>query len=145
MAIDTIVLKLRLDKILELLPHLKEIQKKGKKAYTESRILQLATERQLQIAAQAVVDIATHIIAHKNWGAPESYTEAITLIATNRVIDTDLAQDLQDLVKLRNLIVHLNLKIDSGLLYQNLTRYVQSLEAFVASMKQFIKQNQKKK
>ena len=145
MTIDSTILKLRLDKILELLPHLIEIQQKGKKAYTDSRLLQHATERQLQIAAQAVVDISTHIIAHKHWGAPESYTEAISIIASNHVIDTDLAKDLKELVKLRNLIVHLYLKIDSALLYTNLARYIKSLETFVVSMKQFIKEIQKQK
>jgi uncharacterized protein YutE (UPF0331/DUF86 family) len=139
MTIDTTILKLRLDKILELLPHLGEIQQKGRKAYSDSRLVQYATERQLQIAAQAVVDIASHIIAHKHWGAPESYTDAISIITSSQVIDADLAKDLQDLVKLRNLIVHLYLKIDSELLYDNLTRYIKSLEAFVTSIKQFIK------
>jgi len=39
--------KLRLDKILEVLPQLKDAQQGGRKAYLESKVIQAATERQV--------------------------------------------------------------------------------------------------
>jgi len=118
-AVDPLVVKLRLDTILERISRLKTIQKLTEEQFLSDEIMQSFAERNLQIIAQAVIDICTHLVAHNHWGSPKTYTDAVKVVAHHKIIESDLADRLIDFVKLRNVLVHLYLVIDLKIVYHS--------------------------
>jgi uncharacterized protein YutE (UPF0331/DUF86 family) len=106
--------------------------------FLKDRIIQLATERSLQIAAQSVIDISTHLVAHNHWGTPKSYKDSVDIISKNGVIDSNLAARLIDLVKLRNVIVHVYLEIDPKIIHKSAEYSVDDLKKFIEAIKKIL-------
>jgi len=118
-AVDPLVVKLRLDTILERISRLKTIQEMTEEQFLSDGIMQSFAERNLQIIAQAIIDICTHLVAHNHWGCPETYSDAVRVVSKHNVIEIDLAERLIDFVKLRNVLVHLYLVIDLKIVYHS--------------------------
>ncbi len=138
MAVDPLVVKARLDIIIERITRIKHIETMTQEQYLKDQLLQGAIERNLQIIAQAIIDICTHLVAHNHWGSPKSYTDAVTIVANNNVIDSTLAGRLIHLVKLRNILVHLYLKIDQKIVYQSARSIITDAKSFTDAILKFV-------
>ncbi|TFG11246.1 MAG: DUF86 domain-containing protein [Promethearchaeota archaeon] len=138
MAVDPLIVKARLDIILERVTRIKHIETMTQEQYLKDELLQSAIERNLQIIAQAIIDICTHLIAHNHWGSPKSYAGAVTIIANHKVIDSTLAERLIHLVKLRNVLVHLYLKVDQKIVYQSARSIVNDAKLFTDTILKFV-------
>ena len=138
MTFDPQIVKLRLDKILTSIEILKKTSGLSLKDFLKDRIIQLATERSLQIAAQSVIDISTHLVAHNHWGTPKSYKDSVDIISKNGVIDSNLAARLIDLVKLRNVIVHVYIEIDPKIIHKSAEYSVDDLKKFIEAIKKIL-------
>ena len=138
MTFDPQIIKLRLDKILTSIEILKKTSDLSIEAFLKDRIIQLATERSLQIAAQSVIDISTHLVAHNHWGTPKSYKDSVDIISKNGVIDSNLAARLIDLVKLRNVIIHVYLEIDPKIVHKSAEYSVDDLKKFIEAIKKIL-------
>ncbi len=134
------MIRLRLDIILERKQYLEDIVNQGIDAYYESPHIRAAAERYIQTIAQAVTDIATHIVATEHLGTPESYSDAIMRVATHNIIPLDLAERLVRLIKMRNVIVHLYTKIDPTIVFQGATQALSDLAEFVTIMQRFLQE-----
>ncbi|GEM_PF-5661227 len=62
MAIHQEAIRVRLDKLHEMIAMLETIRARGEEAYNNDDLLQAPAERALQIASQCVLDIGNHII-----------------------------------------------------------------------------------
>ena len=138
MTVDPHIVKLRLDKILSIIEELKSVSAMSEDEFLDDGKTLRATERCLQIVAQAIIDVCTHLVAHNHWGAPKSYGDAVMIISRHKVIETDLADRLIDLVKLRNVIVHIYLDIDSRIVYQSAKLVISDGRLFVDSITKLI-------
>lgn len=138
MTFDPQIIKLRLDKILTSIEILKKTSDLSIEAFLKDRIVQLATERSLQIAAQSVIDISTHLVAHNHWGTPKSYKDSVDIISKNGIIDSNLAARLIDLVKLRNVIIHVYLEIDPKIVHKSAEYSVDDLKKFIEAIKKIL-------
>lgn len=138
MTFDPQMIKLRLDKILTSIEILKKTSDLSIEDFLKDRIIQLATERSLQIAAQSVIDISTHLVAHNHWGTPKSYKDSVDIISKNGVIDSNLAARLIDLVKLRNVIIHVYLEIDPKIVHKSAEYSVDDLKKFIEAIKKIL-------
>ena len=138
MTFDPQIVKLRLDKILTSIEILKKTSGLSLEDFLKDRIIQLATERSLQIAAQSVIDISTHLVAHNHWGTPKSYKDSVDIISKNGVIDSNLAARLIDLVKLRNVIVHVYIEIDPKIIHKSAEYSVDDLKKFIEAIKKIL-------
>lgn len=65
-----------------------------------------ALERHLQLAIQAAIDIAVHVLSEDVDRTPESYGHAFLLLVEAGVVDPDLGARLKDAAGLRNILVH---------------------------------------
>jgi len=63
-------------------------------------------ERTLQIAIQAAMDVASHVVADEYLGEPRTAREIFALLGRRDVIDRSLAARLELMVGSRNIIVH---------------------------------------
>ncbi|GIK54375.1 MAG: DUF86 domain-containing protein [Chloroflexi bacterium] len=71
-----------------------------------------ATQHSLLLAAQAVVDIAMHIVAGDFDVSVESYRQAIVELGNKGVIGAELATRLAPFAGFRNILVHDYLVVD---------------------------------
>ena len=63
-------------------------------------------EHTLQLAIQAALDAASHIVSDERLGEPRTNRELFTLLARAGWIDTELAAKLGDMAGFRNILVH---------------------------------------
>ncbi|MGI5837187.1 MAG: type VII toxin-antitoxin system HepT family RNase toxin [Chloroflexota bacterium] len=77
-------------------------------------------ERNLEVAAQCVIDIAHRIIALEKAKKPRDYYEAILRLGEIAVIPLDFARQLSLLAGFRNVLVHEYTAIDWDEVYRNL-------------------------
>jgi len=92
-------------------------------------IANLALERALQIAAEAIFDIGHHILAGRGLNVPATYREVLPAIARAGVIDTTLLGRLEGLAGLRNILVHDYVVVELPRLWQLLDERHEDLRA----------------
>lgn len=84
----------------------------------------------LQRAVQAAIDIAVHYVSSKGWGVPSTIKENFSILAQNRVINSELAERLEKMVGFRNIAVHDYSAMDIDILKYILEFRLKGLEEF---------------
>jgi uncharacterized protein YutE (UPF0331/DUF86 family) len=92
-------------------------------------------ERTLQIAIQAVIDVASHVISDEHLGEPETNRDMMDLLERNGWVPAALAADLRAMVGFRNLLVHGYESIDIGIVESIVTDHLGDLLDFVAAIR----------
>ncbi|MDI6811629.1 MAG: DUF86 domain-containing protein [archaeon] len=74
--------------------------------YSDDLRLQSISERNLQVCIETITDLANVIIAKKGLRVPSTYKDTVKVLQEDGILSKKLAQDLEELVGLRNIIVH---------------------------------------
>lgn len=104
--VDPDVVRRRLRQIDRRVAALRVVANGNRDTFLAASELQAQTERHLQVAIQAAIDIALHVLAEDTTETPEDYGAAFVLLAQHDVIPAALAQQLRLAAGLRNLLVH---------------------------------------
>ncbi len=88
----------------------------------------------LIVSAEAVVDIAHHLIAQNRWRTPETYGEAVQILEERQVISNELAQRLQGLIRLRNRLVHRYWETDDRAVFETIPEALRDIEDFIRAI-----------
>jgi uncharacterized protein YutE (UPF0331/DUF86 family) len=132
---EAVVARLRL--LAQLLAELEVTRGRGREIYRAQRELRLATERRLQLALQACIDIAAHLLAERNVPAPQDYAGLFPALAEAGVLESGLARRLASAARQRNLLVHLYLDVDDELVWRSLGR-LDDLRDFAAAVSRLL-------
>ncbi|HZF11125.1 MAG TPA: DUF86 domain-containing protein [Thermoanaerobaculia bacterium] len=92
-------------------------------------------EHTLQIAIQAVIDVASHVIADERLGEPETNREMIDLLKRYGWVPAELAADLGDMVGFRNVLVHGYDRVDLSIVEDIVTERLDDLLGFVQAIR----------
>ncbi|MEM2739709.1 MAG: DUF86 domain-containing protein [Candidatus Bathyarchaeia archaeon] len=65
-----------------------------------------ATERNLQVAIEAVIDIGEALISYMGWRTPKSYRDIGVILRERGVFDNRMLEELWRFTALRNILVH---------------------------------------
>ena len=84
----------------------------------------------LQRAVQAVIDLATHVVATEGYGLPDTVGASFTLLEKEGVIGSDLAQRLRRMVGFRNIAVHNYETIDPQIVEAIVAKHLGDLGEF---------------
>lgn len=106
--------------------------------FYEDVYLRDIAERNLEVAAQACIDICHRIITIEGAIKPRDYREAILRMAELGALPPDLAQRLAPLAGFRNILAHEYLAIDWDEVYANLTE-LDDLERFAALIRDWFR------
>lgn len=79
-------------------------------------LLRAAVERWMQVAIEACVDLAYHVIADAGWVPADSARGAFLRLTEHQVIPAELASRLGLAAGLRNILVHEYAEVDLALL-----------------------------
>jgi uncharacterized protein YutE (UPF0331/DUF86 family) len=88
----------------------------------------------LQRAVQAVIDLATHIVASESLGLPDTIKDNFHLLCEAKIIHKELAGKMGGMVGFRNIAVHNYRNLDQEILKSILGRHLGDLEVFYATI-----------
>ncbi|HEX3594370.1 MAG TPA: HepT-like ribonuclease domain-containing protein [Polyangiaceae bacterium] len=89
-------------------------------------------EHTLQIAVQAALDVASHIVSDERWGEPQTSQELFQILLVHGIIDEPLSRALRAAVGFRNVLVHGYASVDKRIVRDVLENHLTELLAFVA-------------
>jgi uncharacterized protein YutE (UPF0331/DUF86 family) len=100
--------------------------------------LQDIVERNLEVAAQAVIDIASRIIALEQMEKPADSYGAILRLGETSILPLEFAKHLAPIAGFRNILVHEYINLDWHEVYKNL-QALSDLQAFAHHVKEWMK------
>ena len=92
-------------------------------------------EHTLQIAIQATLDVASHIVASDRLGEPSTNQALFESLGNGGWVEPSLGQELRKMAGFRNVLVHGYVTVDPVIVRDVLENRLQDLESFVASIR----------
>ncbi|MBI2388265.1 MAG: DUF86 domain-containing protein [Deltaproteobacteria bacterium] len=106
MTVRPAVVLARLAHLAQVLAALRRLQQMPRERRDADPLLELAAERALHVAAEAIFDIGHHVLAGRGLPIPATYREVLPALSRASVIEPSLEARLVGLAGLRNLLVH---------------------------------------
>lgn len=133
------VVRERLRKLREVVSNLRTLESLSREEFIASFRNYWLAERGLQLAAEAVFDIGTHILAGQFNNHPSDYEDVARQLLARGVISPDLARRLAGLGGFRNLLVHAYLEIDESRVYEALGELT-TFDSFACEIEAFLEE-----
>jgi len=92
-------------------------------------------EHTLQLAIQAALDVASHIVSDERLGEPRTNRELFDLLERSGGIGPALCDALRRMARFRNILVHGYSEVDPGIVQDAAENRLGDLEAFVAAVR----------
>lgn len=92
-------------------------------------------EHTLQIAIQAALDVASHIVSDRRLGEPRTNRELFDFLQRDGWLDAPLTNTLRNMVGFRNVLVHGYDDVDLAVVADVLANHLGDLLAFVAHVR----------
>jgi uncharacterized protein YutE (UPF0331/DUF86 family) len=89
----------------------------------------------LQIAIQAALDVASHIVSDNRLGEPRTNRELFDLLGRHGWLAPPLVDVLRDMGGFRNVLVHGYAEVDVSVVLDVLDHHLPDFEAFVAAIR----------
>jgi len=129
----------RLERLKECLLKLAPLANKRSEEFADNPYLRDIVERNLEVAAQACIDIANRIIALEQLEKPSDAHGAIEMLGKVGVLPREFAEKLAPIAGFRNILVHEYLEIDWAEIMKHLSR-LDDLHAFMEYIKRWLKE-----
>jgi len=118
---------------------LEPFKAKTKEELLQDPYLQDIIERNLEVAAQAVIDMANRIISIEGLEKPRDYYGAIKRLGEAGILALEFADKLAPIAGFRNILVHDYLDINWDEVYNHLHQ-IDDLSRFMKQIKKWMKQ-----
>lgn len=128
----------RFEKGLELLEEVALVRIED---YSDDLRLQSISERNLQICIETIVDLANVIIAKKGLRVPSTYKDTVKVLQEDGILSKKLAQELEELVGLRDIIVHAYADIKAEMIHENIEFFITVMKEALKELLAFCKRN----
>lgn len=90
----------------------------------------------LLLAVETVLDLGSHVISSEGYEAPGSYADIFRVLADEEVVDSDLADRLMTMARLRNVLVHVYADVDEERVLRILRESLVDLDRFVEVLRE---------
>ena len=129
----------RLDELSARLGRLEPLKSKSKAEFDADPYLRDIAERNLEVAAQCVLDISHRLISLAGASRPRDYYESILRLGELGVLPPEFAAHLAPLAGFRNILVHEYLEVDWREVYRNLQQ-LDDLARFADGVRQWLRE-----
>ena len=126
------------------LGQIKEFSKVSLAAYKNEWRTQRIVERTLQILIELCMDIANHIISDGKMRLLEGYADIFKVLMENKVMDKSLGSRMENMAKIRNVVVHQYEKIDPAIVVSILHKNLSDFEKYQKAITKFLAAAKKK-
>jgi uncharacterized protein YutE (UPF0331/DUF86 family) len=93
-------------------------------------------EHTLQLAIQAALDVASHIVSDERLGEPDTNRDVFRLLERAQIVPADLGTRLERMAGFRNVVVHLYQEVDLGIVRDVVENHLDDLLQFAAAIRQ---------
>ena len=91
---------------------------------------QRIVERTLQMAIEACLDVASHIVADRGLRAPSTYAETFEILVQAGLMSPGLGQVMIEMTGFRNVIVHEYTRVDAEVVIRILRKGLEDFRRF---------------
>jgi uncharacterized protein YutE (UPF0331/DUF86 family) len=95
-------------------------------------------ERELQLAIQAALDVASHIVSDERLPEPATNADLFNALVRRGVLDPALGTALVQSAKFRNVLVHAYVDVDPRIVRDVVEHRLGDLDAFVRAVRVFM-------
>jgi len=88
----------------------------------------------IQVSIECCLDISNHIIASEKMRSPNDYADSFRVLHENKIIPDDLLNNLIEMAKFRNRLVHLYWEIDKEMLFEIIQLNLSDFNRFIQSI-----------
>ena len=92
-------------------------------------------EHTLQLAIQAALDVASHVVSEDRLGEPRTNRELFELLARHQALEVDLGKRLSAMAGFRNVLVHGYTDVDLGIVRDVVLNRLVDLDDFVTAVR----------
>jgi uncharacterized protein YutE (UPF0331/DUF86 family) len=92
-------------------------------------------EHTLQIAIQAALDVASHIVSDERYGEPRNNRELFGFLVREDWLSASLGSELQRMVGFRNILVHGYEVVDLDIIVDILENHLDDLLSFIEAVR----------
>ena len=135
---DPEVVERRLRRLLEAVEVLKDYQRLSVEELAATPQVYWAVQHGLQICIQAVLDIATHLVAASGARIGDNYRSYIVALGALGVVPNEFAQRLAAMAGFRNILVHEYLDVDLGEVHRVLTQNLGDFQEFARYILEYL-------
>lgn len=130
----------RIDKLNEIINELNKIKEMSLDDFENIPYVQTATERFFHILIEILIDLGNYIIRMKNLGAPETYVDTFRILCDKNILSKDLKNDLENMTRLRNKLVHGYINIMNSVLLKIIKEKLEMIKYVSTTIIDVIKQ-----
>ena len=124
-------------KLARIVTHVEELRRLAKPEAIRFDIREERfVEHTLQLAVQATLDVASHVVSDLRLGEPRANRELFELLAKAGWIDESLARVLVQVAGFRNILVHGYEDVDLAIVEDVLRNHLDDLLAFAVAIRQ---------
>jgi uncharacterized protein YutE (UPF0331/DUF86 family) len=105
-------IRAKLLKLEEVVSELKDLHRLGEETFRNSRAQMWSVERGLQLGAEILLDIGTHILSAQYGISPADYKDILEQLGQQGILSKDLRKRLKGLAGFRNILVHDYIRLD---------------------------------
>ena len=112
---------------------------KGKEQILKDSTILGSIKYNLIVTIQGCIDICNHIVAKKGGRAPQDYGDCFKLMAELGILEEDISNQLAQMAKFRNLLIHLYWQVNNERIYEILVKNLDDIEHFLNGIGSFLK------
>jgi uncharacterized protein YutE (UPF0331/DUF86 family) len=112
---------------------------KGKEQILKDSTILGSIKYNLIVAIQGCIDICNHIVAKKGGRAPQDYGDCFKLMAELGILEENISNQLVQMAKFRNLLIHLYWQVDNERIFEILIKNLDDIEHFLNGIGSFLK------
>ena len=142
MALNSTVIGQRLHLLESYVRHLQGYRQRTLAEVCGDVGLAWAIEHGLQLSIQCVIDVCHYLVAGLALGAPATSQEAIELLRDAEVFPPAFAHTLVQMVRFRNVLVHLYTQVDVRRVYEHLHHHLDDFGQCAQYVVRFLAQSQ---
>lgn len=124
--------------IREALGHLKRLKECKKAVFTNDPDKIGSAKYNFIIAIEAAIDMCNHIISRNGYRAPEDYADAFVVLGEKGAFEKSFVNDLKEMAKFRNRLVHIYWEIDENQIYDILLTRLGDFKTFLDQLARFL-------
>lgn len=133
------IVKSKFDSIRKMLMMLEENRKLSLEEFLRQPQCQLATEHELFIAIQSLLDVASHILADRGIRDIADYRDAILKLGREKILPLHFAESIANMAGFRNRLIHEYEDIDPQKIYEFLQNRLDDFDEFMRCVRDHLR------
>jgi uncharacterized protein YutE (UPF0331/DUF86 family) len=129
-VVDGDLLRRKLAELSEYVTQASEYRDLTAERYRADWRTQRIIERTLQMAIEACLDVASHVLSDRKLRPPSTYAETFEVLAQAGLMSPDLSRVMIEMTGFRNVIVHEYTRIDAELVVRILKERLDDFRRF---------------